>query len=65
MAEESLLPNGDDAGWASGGFADVDELVSSPDDGNFVQTAVNGKGEQPCPEAGVVNGVALLGYLPG
>lgn len=45
MATESLLPNGDDSGWASGSFADVDELVSSPDDGNFIQTAVNGKGE--------------------
>lgn len=45
MAEEILLPNGDDAGWTTGGFADIDELVSSPNDTDFIQTAIDGEGE--------------------
>jgi len=45
MSEESLLPNGDDGGWTTGGWADIDELVSSPTDSDFIQTAANGEGE--------------------
>lgn len=31
MAEERLLPNGDDGGWNVGGFADIDEGIGNED----------------------------------
>jgi len=31
MATETLVPNGDDGGWPTGGFADIDEDFGSPD----------------------------------
>ncbi len=45
MAEESLLPNGDDAGWTTGGWDDINELVSAANDSDFIQTATDGEGE--------------------
>ena len=32
MAEERLVPNGDDAGWPIGAFSDIDEGLGSADD---------------------------------
>ena len=46
MAEiEKLYPNGDDSGWTTGSYADINEGTDSPNDGDMISTAANGEGE--------------------
>jgi len=53
MAEERLLPNGDDAGWTSGGWADVDEGIASFDDDTT--KVVSGTTATPVAEGATLN----------
>jgi len=53
MAEERLLPNGDDAGWTSGGWADVDEGIASTDDDTT--KVVSGTTATPVAEGATLN----------
>jgi hypothetical protein len=40
MASDKLLPNGDDSGWPTGTFADIDEGIASAD-GSVMSTTVD------------------------
>lgn len=53
MAIERLLPNGDDAGWTSGGWADVDEGIASTDDDTT--KVVSGTTATPVAEGSTLN----------
>ncbi len=41
MTIETLFPNGDDAGWPSGGFADIDESIAAADGLIYTTTIKN------------------------
>ena len=45
MAQEILYPNGDDSGWATGAYTDIDEGTDSPSDADMISTAADGEGE--------------------
>ena len=65
MALETLVPDGDDAGWNSGGFADVDEGVPGDDDTTKVtevaknNTIIFDLGDSALEDADTINSVKI------
>lgn len=58
MSEETLVPNGDDSGWPTGTFADLDEGIASAD-GLVMSTDADGEGDVlnlDFTDSGVVDG---------
>ncbi len=51
MAEDRLFPNGDDGGWNTGGFGDIDETLALFSDSDFIADGTPGT---PVAEGGVV-----------